>query len=1118
MVEPAPPRRGRRLRRGLAALALLVVVLIAAFPWALGTAPARRWMLARANRALAPGSVRFEAIRLSWLGPTHLTNVALIDPRGKPVIAAPRASWDRNLFRILFDRHGPGTLAIDGAALDFELRDHGSLDLIDALRPILVPNPKRDFRLRISNGSLRFRSPVLDGPLTADRAILDLHVPTALRPTIWRLILGDPTGPGPSLDISGRSARVRSRAEVPPDLEVAVSGQDWPLAVSFRGAAARGRYQGQTSVRRVAGHWALSGDATLLELDASGPALAGDRLQLDRVGGTWDVSETGAGWTVERLDLRSPLATLKATGRIPAAPGAPGRIEGEIDLPALARLLPRTLHLREGLTLDRGRAILLMEARSEPNRTAWDVSARVSDLLAHHGDRAITLREPATLSARLVGQARGIQVDHFGLTTAFLAITGRGDVDRGIAVTGTVDLGGFRRQAQDVIDLGAVELDGKGTMAAEYRRAGERFDGHLDLDLRSLRLAGLATGPIRREALHLDARLDGPADLSGLPQGWTSARLALKDGELTGALEARRGDLVTLTADARVPLLLGGRESHANGHLLSRWRGDLLEFDEVRASLAPVERGTPPIAMAARGQYDSASGVLSLSPVPAAEPGAVALAAEGVRVSGLGGSLHVDASLAGNLGPLSAALKPWIESMPDGLAGPWTLRATARSGDGGMRVGGKVEAPGAFWGHAEDGGRRALPPLSLTWQTIRPADADRLDVLELVLTGGYATLELSGRVDDLAGRRLADLRGTVTPDWEKLNALLAERVEPGAVAKGKARPAHLKGPLSGGSADDVLRGLDAEAGIDLLRAEFFGMRVGPAAIVARSRDQGIAFDPIQTTLNGGSLRLMPAVVRDRSGGWVLRLGAGSKIEDAEINDEVSRRVLAFVAPVLDAATRARGKVSVDVERAEFPIGGDGARRAVVEGHVVFRDAEFAPGPLAEDLLHLVGRADVPTMKLDEPVVLSISDGRVHQRGMALPVGKVARIELDGSVGFDRTLDLRAALPITPQMLGNNPLLGELAAGARVVVPIGGTLSKPKVDRDAFNLALKDLGKDLLQRGLTRGAAGLLMQLTRPRGEGPADPPKPSPEERRAVRERRKAARQERRAERRDRLP
>ena len=217
-----------------------------------------------------------------------------------------------------------------------------------------------------------------------------------------------------------------------------------------------------------------------------------------------------------------------------------------------------------------------------------------------------------------------------------------------------------------------------------------------------------------------------------------------------------------------------------------------------------------------------------------------------------------------------------------------------------------------------------------------------------------------------------------------------------------------------------------------------------------------------------------------------------------MNEEVSRRVLSYAAPVLDQTTRASGRVSVAIDEAVLPIGGDRTRKANVTGKVVFQEVEFAPSPMTREVIAMVApRKEPGIVRLDQPVLLTIADGRVNQRGLAIPIGELTRIEIDGWVDFDKNLGLMATVPVTPAMFGNNPLLGEIVAGTKVRIPIGGTLAAPKLDKAAFNDELKDLGKTLLVRGAGVGAIELLGRLARPRD--PNAPPPPTAEERKAMR-------------------
>ena len=243
----------------------------------------------------------------------------------------------------------------------------------------------------------------------------------------------------------------------------------------------------------------------------------------------------------------------------------------------------------------------------------------------------------------------------------------------------------------------------------------------------------------------------------------------------------------------------------------------------------------------------------------------------------------------------------------------------------------------------------------------------------------------------------------------------------------------------------------------------------------------------------------------------MTFGPESTLKDLSINDEVSRRVLSFVAPVLDRATRVNGRVSASIDEASIPLGGgDGLK---VEGGVVFQDVKFTPGPFLDPLLGLIGRTDRPGLRLNAPVELSIADRRVYQTGLELPIGKLTTIGLEGWVDFDRNLNLVATVPVLPPGLSDRPLLQDVAGGVKIRVPIRGTIENPVVDKEAFNLGMKSTGQEVLGKGLTRGAAALLERLTRPR-----DPNAPLPSPRLTPRERRERRLEKREENRRGGVP
>ena len=1056
-AEPKP-RSYRRLRKVLAivvVVVVLVVVGVAMLPWALGTAPVRGRLVATLNAKLAPARLELGGARLAWFRPIRLSGLAVIDAKGRRLLTVEQADLDRGLLGLLIKMPNYGTITLHKADLDVERRADGTIDLVESLGPLIDPkddenkpsDPRTSATLVVIDGTLRLRSPELAEPLVAESLAATVRAPAVPDPLSVAIQLGRPTGE--RLDLKGTYDH-HAPSGAPMDLTLDLTGSRWPLAVAMAGVEARGRFDGKAGIRIDKAGLSASGEAQMLDLDASGPTLAGDRLRLDQIGGTWDVAQGAQGWTIRDLDIQSRLGTIAGKGDAQLAAG-PMHLEGRLDLAALARELPDLLHIRDGLVVERGEARFDVDLAPATGGQRLTARARVADLLASDAGHTVKLAEPATLDVDLTRSGQDIRVDRLELRAASQVATGSGDLASGIKLQATIDLAALQAQLRDLIDFGAIEMAGQGRLAAEYRREGSTFDARLGSEFRGLRVAGLTSEPIARDALTLHGEAKGPADASGLPTSWQAARVRVQAGDLVADVSASDpSGTLTLNAMASGPLEVSGRAGQADLKVAARRADRAWDLDDVRLRLQPADpalNGAGAMSIAARGRYDEATGTLALSPIEGVAPAPIGLTKEGLRIANLtgsGGPIRAEGGLIADLGGLDRSLATWLGSA-QGLEG-WT---------------------------------------AVTLDASYDKAADRLAIQTLNANGSYGDLGLAGTLDDPAGRRVADLQGTLTPNWEKIDAYLAGAVQPGTRVRAGFRPFHVKGPLSGESKAAILRGLDAELALDLTEAEALGVVVGPTPIVFRCAGGQATIDPIRTTVNNGQADIRPELAIDDPAGLTLRLANGTGIQGAEINEQVSHDLLVLIAPILDRATQVRGHVSVAIQKAEVPLEGEG-RKMNLRGQLAFQDVVYGPGPFAAELFTLIGRGQPPALRLDETLELAVVDGRVHQRGLAFPIGPDAKIELDGSVGFDRTLALRAAVPITGSMLGNQAALKDLVGGTQVAVPIGGTLTHPTLDRQALAMGVRDLGKTLIKRGAAREANDLLHKIGAPEGLlGPA---------------------------------
>ena len=130
--------------------------------------------------------------------------------------------------------------------------------------------------------------------------------------------------------------------------------------------------------------------------------------------------------------------------------------------------------------------------------------------------------------------------------------------------------------------------------------------------------------------------------------------------------------------------------------------------------------------------------------------------------------------------------------------------------------------------------------------------------------------------------------------------------------------------------------------------------------------------------------------------------------------------------------------------------------------MLFDDVRFMPGELADQLLSVFRLESKPLVELREPVSVRITDGKVYQKGLVVPVGNVASIALDGSVDFEKNLDMVARFALNPPR-SRLPVLSPLVETARFELPIRGTLAKPKIDGEALKEKWKTFGDSLLAR-------------------------------------------------------
>ena len=436
--------------------------------------------------------------------------------------------------------------------------------------------------------------------------------------------------------------------------------------------------------------------------------------------------------------------------------------------------------------------------------------------------------------------------------------------------------------------------------------------------------------------------------------------------------------------------------------------------------------------------------------------------------------MKVDAALLGDLAALDLVLGSWYASTPKGLAGPWSGRLVgSRSKEGRVDLAAQVDLA-----KLESG------PASLALRANYRPDADRFELSGLDLSTAYGRAIAKGNVDEATkGRKLAEVKGTIEPNWATLGPILAKSAGPGATAKATFRPFHFAGSLAGDSKEKLMAAISGEFGLDLASAQAFGVRVGPASVVLHFGGGLAKFDGIVTKINDGPALIQANLGLDDAGGLWLRLDA-SRIDGAGDRRPGLRGPHRLHGPGPEPGDRGQRQADRGPGRqgGRAPPDGDrrcpGRRPGRLPGRQVPPRPDGRPGPLAD---RAGPRRRSPWA---QPVHVQVADRKVKTSGMSIPIGGGSTVDFDGTVGFDQSLDCKATIPLTASMLGRGGAdVDKLVAGRKVTLPIGGTLSRPSIDRRAFQVALRDTAKSLVGSQAEAEAGRFLDRIAGPGPDG-----------------------------------
>jgi hypothetical protein len=381
-----------------------------------------------------------------------------------------------------------------------------------------------------------------------------------------------------------------------------------------------------------------------------------------------------------------------------------------------------------------------------------------------------------------------------------------------------------------------------------------------------------------------------------------------------------------------------------------------------------------------------------------------------------------------------------------------------------------------------------ITPLTYTPGNLPPITEDRvtfnLDLKSSRGSGLYniQNLDLNSRILSLKSggsykqekkRDILELEGSMTPDLKRLSKFINPEDGHQVELEGKSeRPFKLKLVSRADHDDDLLKNMYFDGTLFVKSMKSFGLESLPGDIPIRVKDSKATAE-LSATANGGHLVLNP-VVDMRKQPYVVSFSENTDVmRQVQITDSMAQTLLASLHPSFAGSIDPGGMINLFMQHFSWPLDSTHTEDISFAGNLNIDELSMVAGPMLSSLLSMIGINENKVHLENQEIKFEAENGRVKTAPIRFRAAEYF-LELQGSMGFDKTIDFIARLPVTRKMVGGKAY--EYLKGVTIDVPIGGTVSKPQIDEAAMQKATGSLVQQTMQKSIEKKATDLLQQL------------------------------------------
>lgn len=483
------PRKktGTRILKGFL-LSLIILILIAVFllPAVISSEKSRRLILAKINDSI-DGQTHFSDLSVGWLKGVKVADFSFDDDAGKISVRAGQIETTPHYTSFLSGNYSFGQTVIDNPEVEINLqKQKQATSQSSTLKS--KPIPKETAGIALVSDIV-----VKDGNFR----ITDQNARTVEARDINSMISLRPPGHQSRFNLSmnvgddDKLSQIRADGQITPGKsksgwslkgttgEVAVEVNDLDLEslatflalggveIQTEGLVS-GDAKGEIKDGQLDG---LAGTIKAKDLDISGPALKGDRLQTSELDLDVKLSQKDKTIDIENLSVKSDWATASASGTIPTTFGSftdfleadsSYDLEGDFqcDVAAVLSQMPKTLGLKEGMQVTSGQLTGRVQTSTSDGRRQIQTQATLAGLAGTMEGKEIALSDAIRAESHISSDKSGVSYDKLTVSAPFAQVNCSGKSES-LQYNAEADLTKLQSELGQFIDIGPYEVAGE---------------------------------------------------------------------------------------------------------------------------------------------------------------------------------------------------------------------------------------------------------------------------------------------------------------------------------------------------------------------------------------------------------------------------------------------------------------------------------------------------------------------------------------------------------------------------------------------------------------------------------------------------------------------------------